>query len=95
MEILQYTEEHRIFRDTLRKFLEKEVTPFVDEWEKAGIVPKSIWKKMGEQGYLCPTVPEEYGGVGADEPRERSFLASTCPHSREPATAWSKTSGAP
>jgi acyl-CoA dehydrogenase len=66
MEILNYTEEHRIFRDTLKKFLEKEVSPFVDEWEKAGIVPKSIWKKMGDQGFLCPTVPEEYGGVGAD-----------------------------
>ncbi len=38
----------------------------MDEWEKAGIVPKSIWKKMGEQGFLCPTIPEEYGGVGAD-----------------------------
>jgi acyl-CoA dehydrogenase len=66
MEILQYTEEHRIFRDTLKKFLEKEVTPFVDEWEKAGIVPRSIWKKMGQQGFLCATVPEEYGGPGAD-----------------------------
>ena len=60
MDILNYTEEHRIFRDTLRKFLEKEVSPFVDEWEEAGIVPKSIWKKMGEQGFLCTDDP---GGI--------------------------------
>ena len=66
MEIINYTEEHRIFRDAVRKFFEKEVTPFVEEWEEAGIVPKSVWKKMGEQGFLCTDVPEEYGGVGAD-----------------------------
>jgi acyl-CoA dehydrogenase len=66
MEIIQYTEEHRIFRDAVRKFLEKEVVPYVEEWEEAGIVPKSIWKKMGEQGFLCMDVPEEYGGLGVD-----------------------------
>ena len=66
MEIIPYTEEHNIFREAVRKFFEKEVTPHVDEWEEAGIVPKSIWKKMGEQGFLCTSVPEEYGGVGAD-----------------------------
>ena len=66
MEILKYTQEHKIFREALRKFFEKEVTPYVDEWEEAGIVPKSAWKKMGEQGFLCMDVPEEYGGLGAD-----------------------------
>lgn len=66
MEILPYTEEHRIFRDSLRRFFEKEVVPYVEEWEEAGIVPRSIWKKMGEQGFLCMQVPEEYGGLGAD-----------------------------
>ncbi len=66
MEILKYSEEHRIFRDVIRKFFEKEVTPYVDEWEEAGIVPKSIWRKMGEQGFLCMDLPEEYGSVGAD-----------------------------
>jgi len=66
MEILKYTEDHRIFREALKKFLEKEVIPHVEEWEEAGIVPKSIWKKMGEQGFLCMDVPEEYGGLGAD-----------------------------
>jgi acyl-CoA dehydrogenase len=66
MEILQYSEEHRIFRDMVRKFMEKEVTPYADEWEEAGIVPKSVWTKMGEQGFLCMDLPEEYGGVGGD-----------------------------
>jgi acyl-CoA dehydrogenase len=66
MEIIPYTEEHNIFREAVRKFFEKEVTPHVDEWEEAGIVPRSIWRKMGEQGFLCTSVPEEYGGAGAD-----------------------------
>ena len=66
MEIIKYTEEHKIFRQAIRKFFEKEVTPYVEEWEEAGIVPRSIWKKMGDQGFLCMDVPEEYGGMGAD-----------------------------
>ena len=66
MEILQYTDEHRMFRDALRRFLAKEITPHVEEWEEAGIVPREAWKKMGEQGFLAMDVPEEYGGLGAD-----------------------------
>lgn len=66
MEILQYTEEHKIFRDTARKFFENEVKPFAEQWEEDGIVPRSIWKKMGDMGFLCVDVPEEYGGLGAD-----------------------------
>ncbi|MDZ4165493.1 MAG: acyl-CoA dehydrogenase family protein [Smithellaceae bacterium] len=66
MEILQYSEEHRIFRESLRRFLEKEIIPHVEEWEEAGIVPRSAWKKMGDHGFLCLDVPEEYGGLGAD-----------------------------
>ncbi len=66
MDIIQYSDEHRIFRQMLRKFLEREVIPHVEEWEEAGIVPRSAWKKMGEQGFLCTAVPEEYGGAGGD-----------------------------
>ena len=66
MDIIQYSDEHRIFRQALRKFLEREVIPHVEEWEEAGIVPRSAWKKMGEQGFLCTAVPEEYGGAGGD-----------------------------
>jgi acyl-CoA dehydrogenase len=66
MDILKYAEEHRIFRDALRRFLAKEITPHVEEWEEAGIIPREAWKKMGEQGFLAMNVPEEYGGLGAD-----------------------------
>ena len=61
-----YTEEHDIFRDAFRKFLEKEVVPHQEEWIKAGMVPREIWKTTGEQGFIAPWLPEEYGGAGAD-----------------------------
>ena len=61
-----YTEEHDIFRDAFRKFLEKEVVPHQEEWLQAGIVTRDIWKKTGEQGFIAPWLPEEYGGAGAD-----------------------------
>ncbi len=66
MEILNYTEAHDDFRERLRAFLEKEITPFGDQWEKDGIVPKSAWQKMGQGGFLCMDVPPEYGGMGGD-----------------------------
>ena len=66
MDIIQYTDEHRIFRQSLRKFLEKEITPHAEEWEEAEIVPREAWRKMGEQGFLCTAVAEEYGGAGGD-----------------------------
>jgi acyl-CoA dehydrogenase len=59
-----YTDEHKIFRESLRKYLESNVTPHVDEWEQNGIVPKQAWRDFGAQGYLCPWLPEEYGGSG-------------------------------
>jgi len=61
-----YNEEHQIFRDSIRRYFEKEVTPYVDQWEADGIVPKDAWTKFGAQGFLCPWIPEDYGGVGAD-----------------------------
>ena len=66
MELVPYTEEHRIFRQSLRKFLAREVVPHIETWEEAGIVPRSVWQKMGAQGFLCMDVPEAYGGLGAD-----------------------------
>ena len=66
MEILKYTEAHLNFRKRLRNFLAKEVTPFVDRWEEDRIVPKSVWQKMGQKGFLCMDVAPEYGGQGAD-----------------------------
>lgn len=66
MEIIRYTEEHAIFRQSIRKFFEREVIPYVDQWEEDGIVPRAVWKRMGEEGFLAMSVPEEYGGLGAD-----------------------------
>ncbi|MDF3075024.1 MAG: acyl-CoA dehydrogenase [Alphaproteobacteria bacterium] len=61
-----YTDEHEMFRTTARRFFEKEVKPFHAQWEEEGIVPKALWRKAGEHGLLCMSVPEEYGGVGGD-----------------------------
>lgn len=61
-----FREEHNMFRETVRKFVEKEIVPFHAQWEKDGIVPRALWLKAGEQGLLCCTVPEEYGGLGLD-----------------------------
>lgn len=57
--------EIELFRDNVRKFLEKDVAPFYDRWEKDGILPRSLWNKLGENGFLCVDVPEEYGGIGS------------------------------
>ncbi|MFG6147051.1 acyl-CoA dehydrogenase family protein [Halobacillus sp. B23F22_1] len=59
-------EEHEMLRTSLKKFLEKEAYPFFNEWEEKGEVPRSFWNKLGEQGYLCPWVEDEFGGYGAD-----------------------------
>ncbi len=64
MDIIQYTDEHIAFRKELRAFCEKEITPFVDQWEADHIVPKEIWRKTGRAGFLCPEVATEYGGRG-------------------------------
>jgi acyl-CoA dehydrogenase len=59
-----YRKEHLLFRETFKHFLSKEIIPFYDQWEKEGIIPKEVWKKMGQNGYLCPWVEKEYGGAG-------------------------------
>ena len=61
-----FSEEHAIWRETVRRFVEREIVPFHAQWEKDGIVPRELWLKAGEQGLLCCTVPEEYGGPGLD-----------------------------
>lgn len=60
------TEEHELFRDSLRKMLEKEAYPSYDQWERDQKIPREFWLKMGENGFLCPWVAEEYGGLGLD-----------------------------
>lgn len=66
MERSYLREEHAIFRRSLRKFLEKEAFPYYDQWESEQQVPRSFWKKAGEQGYLCSWSSEKYGAVEAD-----------------------------
>ncbi|HIN39485.1 MAG TPA: acyl-CoA dehydrogenase [Flavobacteriales bacterium] len=66
MESYYFNEEHELFRQGLRAFLEKEVKPNIDDWEKQRQIPKDIWKKFGEMGYLGLNFPEKYGGTDAD-----------------------------
>jgi alkylation response protein AidB-like acyl-CoA dehydrogenase len=66
MDIIQYSKEHDAFRKDLRAFCEKEINPFVDQWETDHIVPKEIWRKVGRAGFLCPDVAPEYGGRGGN-----------------------------
>ena len=61
-----FSQEHEMFRDTVRKFIEKEIAPYHAQWEHDGIVPRDLWLKAGEAGMLCCTIPEEYGGLGLD-----------------------------
>jgi alkylation response protein AidB-like acyl-CoA dehydrogenase len=61
-----FTEDHELFRDSVRRFFEREMTPHLERWEAAEIVDREFWNKCGEAGLLCPTVPEEYGGLGLD-----------------------------
>jgi alkylation response protein AidB-like acyl-CoA dehydrogenase len=58
--------EHQDFRASVRTFLEKEVKPFHARWEEQGFVDRDVWLKAGELGFLCASMPEEYGGAGAD-----------------------------
>lgn len=61
-----FDETHDSFRQSTRQFVEREVAPYHAEWEKAGVVPRELWKKAGELGLLCPDAPEEFGGAGGD-----------------------------
>ena len=61
-----FTEDHKIFRDTVRRFIEEEITPFHASWEKEGKISRKAWTKAGDLGLLCASMPEEYGGGGVD-----------------------------
>ena len=61
-----FTEEHGLFRDAVRRFMAREVSPQLDAWEASGSATRDIWRKAGEAGLLCPTIPAEYGGPGLD-----------------------------
>ncbi len=61
-----FSDDHHQFREQVRKFFAKELLPNLDRWEQQGIVDRSFWKACGNAGMLCPTVPEEMGGLGLD-----------------------------
>jgi alkylation response protein AidB-like acyl-CoA dehydrogenase len=64
-----FEEEHKIFRENFRKFCEEEVVPHQEQWLRDGIVSREVWQKAGENGYLCPFVDEEYGGMNLVDAR--------------------------
>ena len=61
-----FTSEHEAFRETVRKFYEKEVVPNIEKYEQQQHVDRDLWNKAGELGLLCSTMPEQYGGSGVD-----------------------------
>jgi acyl-CoA dehydrogenase len=66
MLLYEEDQQHKDFRQVFKKFVAREITPYVKEWADKGSVPREIWLKLGRQGFLCPWLPEEYGGLGLD-----------------------------
>jgi len=67
--------EHEAFRETVRTFVEREITPYHAQWEKDGIVDRAVWTKAGAQGLLCFDVDEEWGGAGVKDFRYNMVVA--------------------
>ncbi len=63
---MHFTEEHELFRESLKDFLQKEVVPHIEKWEKTGEIERFIWKKFGDMGYFGIAYPEKYGGMDLD-----------------------------
>jgi acyl-CoA dehydrogenase len=61
-----FSSDHEIFREAVRRFVETELVPHHAEWERTKCVPREVWRKAGEAGLLCCSLPVEYGGSGAD-----------------------------
>ena len=66
MSHMYFTEEHEVFRESFKDFLQKEVVPHIDKWEKTGNIDRFIWRKFGDMGYFGLSYPEEYGGLNLD-----------------------------
>lgn len=66
MNNMYFTEEHNLFRESLADFLQKEVVPHIDKWEKTGTIDRFIWKKFGDMGFFGINYPEAYGGLNLD-----------------------------
>src|SRR5580693_4495366 len=61
-----FSEDHDIFRASVRRFIEREMVPHHRQWERDGLVPRALWRQAGQQGLLCADIPEAYGGLGAE-----------------------------
>ena len=61
-----FAPEHEEFRASFRRFLEKEVIPKHEAWEERGYVDREVWASAGANGFLCASMPEPFGGAGAD-----------------------------
>lgn len=66
MHSMYFTEEHQLFRESLKEFLKKEVSPHIEKWEETGTIERFIWKKFGDMGYFGLATPEADGGLGLD-----------------------------
>lgn len=62
-----FNSDHEAFRDSFRRFCDKEIAPHHEAWEEQGYVAREVWNKAGENGFLCMTMPEEFGGSSADK----------------------------
>lgn len=61
-----FNDDHNLFRESVKRFAQKEIIPHLEEWDERGYIDRNLWNKAGEQGFLCATLPEEYGGYGVD-----------------------------
>ena len=61
-----FSPEHEAFRDSFQRFIDKEIAPHHAAWEEQGYVDRAVWNKAGDNGFLCMSMPEAYGGAGAD-----------------------------
>jgi long-chain-acyl-CoA dehydrogenase len=71
-EILE--EEHLMFRDAFRKFVQQEISPYHEQWEQDRIVSREVWQKAGQSGFLCMDIPEQYGGMGEKDYRYSAII---------------------
>jgi len=70
--MLAYDADLELFRDNFKRFMSEHIAPHYEQWEKQGLMPRSVWSQLGENGFLCVDVPEEYGGYGV--PTEYSLM---------------------
>ena len=62
--MLNYDADLELFRDNFKRFMSEHIAPHYEQWERDGITPRSVWTLLGENGFLCVDVPEQYGGYG-------------------------------